>query len=115
MEAFRGRVAGGTGAGWGMGQGVGGELAARGAHLALADIDEAGLAETVMLGQGSGTKITSQRLDVADRDAVYAWAGQVVADHGRVNLIVNNAGVGLAATVEAMSYEDFEWLMRINF
>src|SRR5258708_3520139 len=115
MKTFRGRVAAVTGAGSGIGRALARELAARGAHLALADIDEAGLAETVMLGQGSGTKITSQRLDVADRDAVYAWAGQVVADRGRVNLIVNNAGVGLAATVEAMSYEDFEWLMSINF
>src|SRR5258707_12649152 len=115
MKTFRGRVAAVTGAGSGIGRALARELAARGAHLALADIDEAGLAETVMLGQGFGTKIPSQRLDVADRDAVYAWAGQVVADHGRVNLIVNNAGVGLAATVEAMSYEDFEWLMSINF
>jgi len=46
---------------------------------------------------------------------VYAWADQVVADHGRVNLIFNNAGVGLAASIEAMSYADFEWLMSINF
>ena len=52
---------------------------------------------------------------MADRDAVYAWADRVVADHGRVNLIVNNAGVALGATVESMSYEDFEWLMNINF
>ena len=62
-----------------------------------------------------GTKVTSQHLDVADRAAVYAWADQVVPDHGRVNLIVNNAGVALGATVESMSYEDFEWLMDINF
>ena len=60
-------------------------------------------------------KVTSQRVDVADRAAVYAWADQVVADHGKVNLIFNNAGVALGATIEAMSYEDFEWLMGINF
>jgi butyryl-CoA dehydrogenase len=52
---------------------------------------------------------------VADRAAVYAWADQVVDDHGKVNLAVNNAGVALGATVESMSYEDFEWLMNINF
>src|SRR5260370_11094763 len=115
MKNFRGRVAAVTGAASGIGRALAGELAARGAHLALADIDDDGLAETVMLCQGSGTKITSQGLDVADRGAVYAWADQVVADQGRVNLIVNNAGVGLAASVEAMSYEDFEWLMSINF
>ena len=65
--------------------------------------------------RGRGVKITSQHLDVADRGAVYDWAERVVADHGRVNLIVNNAGVALGATVESMSYEDFEWLMNINF
>jgi butyryl-CoA dehydrogenase len=117
MKTFRGRVAAVTGAGSGIGRALARELAARGAHLALSDINEAGLAETVMLCEAAGAaaKITSQRVDVADRDAVYAWADQVVAGHGRVNLIFNNAGVGLAATIEAMSYEDFEWLMSINF
>jgi butyryl-CoA dehydrogenase len=69
----------------------------------------------VALCEGAGVKVTSQRVDVADRDAVHAWADQVVADHGTVNLIFNNAGVALAATVEAMTYDDFEWLMNINF
>src|SRR5260221_4693073 len=117
MKTFRGRVAAVTGAGSGLGRALARELAARGAHLALSDINEARLAETVMLSEGAGAaaKITSQRVDVADRDAVYAWADQVVAGHDRVNLIFNNAGVGLAATIEAMSYEDFEWLMGINF
>jgi NAD(P)-dependent dehydrogenase (short-subunit alcohol dehydrogenase family) len=120
MKTFHGRVAAVTGAGSGIGRALARDLAARGAHLALSDIDEGGLAETVMLCEatarrGAAAKITSQRVDVADRDAVYAWAGQVVADHGRANLIVNNAGVALAATVAAMSYEDLEWLMSINF
>ena len=115
MKTFRGRVAAVTGAGSGIGRALARELAVRGTHLALSDIDESGLAETVFLCEGLGVKTTSQRVDVADRDAVHAWADQVVADHGRVNLIFNNAGVGLAATIEAMSYEDFEWLMSINF
>ncbi|HEX3840887.1 MAG TPA: SDR family NAD(P)-dependent oxidoreductase [Acidimicrobiales bacterium] len=115
MKTFDGRVAAITGAGSGIGRALARELAARGAHLALSDIDETGLAETVTLCEGSGVKVTSQRLDVADRDAVYAWADQVVDDHGQVNFIFNNAGVALAATIEAMAYEDFEWLMNINF
>ena len=65
--------------------------------------------------KASGSRSRPSSLDVADRDAVYAWADSVVADHGRVNLIFNNAGVALGATVESMSYEDFEWLMNINF
>jgi NAD(P)-dependent dehydrogenase (short-subunit alcohol dehydrogenase family) len=115
MKDFRGRVAAITGAGSGIGRALASDLARRGAHLALSDIDDAGLAETVSQCEGFGVKITSQRLDVADRAAVYAWADHVVADHGEVNLVVNNAGVALGATIESMSYEDFEWLMNINF
>jgi butyryl-CoA dehydrogenase len=115
MKDFGGRVAAVTGAGSGIGRALATELAKRGAHLALVDIDDAGLAETVSRCEGYGVKITSQHLDVADREAVYAWAERVVTDHGSVNLVVNNAGVALGATVESMSYEDFEWLMNINF
>ncbi len=115
MKEFNGRVAAITGAGSGIGRALARELAGRRAQLALSDIDEVGLAETVGLCEGAGVKVTSQRVDVSDRDAVYAWADQVVDDHGAVNLVVNNAGVALGATIESMSYEDFEWLMGINF
>jgi butyryl-CoA dehydrogenase len=115
MKDFKGRVAAITGAGSGIGRALAKDLARRGAHLALCDIDESGLAETVSRCEGLGVQVTSQRVDVADRTSVYAWADQVMADHGQVNLVVNNAGVALGATVESMSYEDFEWLMNINF
>lgn len=115
MKSFVGRVAAITGAASGIGRALAEELAHRGAHLALSDIDEAGLAETVRRCEGIGVKVTSQLLDVADRSGVHEWAEQVVAEHGAVNMIFNNAGVALGATVGAMSYEDFEWLMNINF
>jgi NAD(P)-dependent dehydrogenase (short-subunit alcohol dehydrogenase family) len=115
MKDFKGRVAAITGAGSGIGRALANDLARRGAHLALSDIDDAGLAETVSQCEGFGVKVTSQHLNVADRAAVYAWADVVVADHGEVNLVVNNAGVALGATIDSMSYEDFEWLMNINF
>jgi NAD(P)-dependent dehydrogenase (short-subunit alcohol dehydrogenase family) len=115
VRDFSGRVAAITGAGSGIGRALAINLARQGAHLALVDIDDAGLAETVSLCEGYGVKITSQHLDVADRAAVETWAPRVVADHGKVNLVINNAGVALGATIESMSYEDFEWLMGINF
>ena len=115
MKSFAGKVSAITGAGSGMGRTLALELARRGCHLGLSDVNEAGLAETVKLAQPSGVKITSARVDVADRQAVYAWAEAVARDHGKVNLIFNNAGVALGATVEGMSYADFEWLMNINF
>jgi butyryl-CoA dehydrogenase len=117
MKAFDGRVAAITGAGSGIGRALAIELARRGAHLALCDVDEPGLADTVARCEGaaSGVKVTAERVDVADRDAVHAWADRVVEQHGTVNLVVNNAGVALGATVEGVSYDDFTWLMGVNF
>jgi butyryl-CoA dehydrogenase len=115
MKDFDGRVAAITGAGSGIGRALANNLARKGAQLALCDIDEAGLAETVAQCEGRAVKVTAQKVDVADRAAVEAWADQVVVDHGKVNLVINNAGVALGATIESMSYEDFEWLMGINF
>ena len=115
MKDFRGKVAAITGAGSGIGRALAEELARRGAHLALSDIDPVGLAETVGHCEGSGVKVTSQVLDVANKDAVFAWADKAADEHGKVNLIFNNAGVDLSATFQGASYEDFEWLMNINF
>ena len=115
MKHFDGRIAAITGAGSGIGRALATDLASRGCHLALSDIDEVGLADTVLQCEGFPVKVTSQLVDVADRAAVHAWADQVVAEHGKVNLIFNNAGVALGATVESMSYDDLEWLMSINF
>jgi NAD(P)-dependent dehydrogenase (short-subunit alcohol dehydrogenase family) len=115
VREFTGRVAAITGAGSGIGRALAKNLVRRGCHLALSDIDPVGLAETVRECEGAGIKVTADQVDVADRGSVYSWADRVVEDHGGVNLIFNNAGVALIASVQDLSYEDFEWLMNINF
>jgi NAD(P)-dependent dehydrogenase (short-subunit alcohol dehydrogenase family) len=115
MQELQGKVVAVTGAASGIGRALAVELAGRGSQLAISDIDEDGLAETARRAGAKGATVTSQRLDVADRSAMFAWAEQVVADHGRANVIVNNAGVALGAPVADMALEDFEWLMGINF
>ena len=119
MKHFRGKVAAITGGGSGIGRALAIELASRGCHVALSDIDEEGLAETVVLVEQAArtapVKVSSAHVDVADRDAVESWAADVVAEFGHVNLIFNNAGVALSANVTAMSYDSFRWLMDINF
>ena len=119
MKDFKNKVAAITGAASGMGRTLALELARRGCHLSLSDVNERGLAETAAmaskLGANLGVKVTTARLDVADREAVYAWADQTARDHGKVNLIFNNAGVALGAFVETVKPEDFQWIMGINF
>lgn len=115
MKDFSGRVAAITGAGSGIGRALAVELARRGAHLALSDVDADGLASTVAACDGQQVKVSSHVVDVADRAAMTAWADEVAAEHGAVNLVFNNAGVTVAATAQELSYDDFEWLMNINF
>lgn len=115
MKNFNDKVAAITGAGSGIGRCLALNLAKSGCHLALSDVNEKGLTETVELTKDYAVKVTHQKLDVADRDAFHAWADKVVADHGKVNMIFNNAGVALGSSVEGMSYEDLEWIMGINF
>lgn len=112
---FAGRVAAVTGAGSGMGRAIAVELARFGCHLALSDIDDAGLAETARIAASAGVTLTLAHVDTADRAAVGAWAAQVVRDHGRVNLLFNNAGVCLSAPLADVTQADFDWIMDINF
>ena len=115
MQDVAGKVVAITGAASGIGRALAIEFATRGAHLALSDIDAPGLAETMVAAEGTAVKVSSAVVDVADRAAVEAWADDVAEQHGMVNVIVNNAGVTVAATAEGLAYEDFEWLMGINF
>ena len=115
MRSFSNKVAAITGAASGMGRSLAIDLAKQGCHVAISDVDETGLAETARLAGTHGVKVTSKRVDVANRDAVYAWADEVVADHGKCNLVFNNAGVGYGASVEGCEYPDFEWVVGINF
>ena len=90
MQELRGRVAVVTGAASGIGRALAIELAREGAALALSDVDEGGLAETRRLAEGLGARVSSERLDVADRAAVERHAARVIADHGRANLVINS-------------------------
>lgn len=112
---LEGRTAVITGAAGGIGRAIAVSLAHRGCHLALADVDETGMAGTEELVRPHGVRVTRHRLDVADRTAVADFPALVAAAHPGINLLINNAGVAVGGTFEQVSEEDFEWLFEINF
>ncbi|MEV4596033.1 SDR family NAD(P)-dependent oxidoreductase [Amycolatopsis sp. NPDC049253] len=114
MKEFTDKVAVITGAGSGIGRALALGLGRRGARLALSDVDAEGLESTVDAAKSQGADVRGYSLDVSDRAAVLAHADEVAGAFGRVNLVVNNAGVALGATVEDMTFEDYDWLMGIN-
>nr|WP_199699200.1 SDR family NAD(P)-dependent oxidoreductase [Oleomonas cavernae] len=115
MSTFQHKVVAITGAGSGIGRATACLLAGQGARLAISDVNLQGLEETQSLCSNIGAEVFATKLDVADRADVYAWAEATFNRFGKVNVIINNAGVSLGATVEDLGYEDFEWLMNINF
>lgn len=115
MKHFTDKVAVITGAGSGIGRALAIELAGRGARLALSDVDAVAVADTVARCEKLGATARDYHLDVADRAAVLAHADEVVGDFGGVDLVVNNAGVALMASVQDMSWEDLDWIVGINF
>ena len=112
---FAGRTAIITGAASGIGRALAQGLAARGAHLALADIDADGLDAVADTLAGADRRVTTTRLDIADRQAVKAFAETVRRHHGEAHLVFNNAGVAVAGAFERIAEADFDWLMGINF
>lgn len=104
-----------TGAGGGIGRASALALARRGCHLALADIDAGAVAQTAAQAGALGVRASHHQLDVANRDQVRALPAAVFDAHGRVDMLINNAGVALGGTFEQVSEADFDWLMEINF
>lgn len=112
---YHNHVAAITGAGSGMGRELAIHLAKMGCHVALSDINPEQLSETKQLLAGYDVNVTMTVLDVSDNKAMEAWADSVMAEHGKVNFIFNNAGVALYSTVEGSSISELEWVMNINF
>jgi len=115
MRDFTGKVAAITGASSGIGRALAMELAGRGCHLALSDIQEEALHAVAEAARQRSVNVTTHRVDVADRAAMHDWADDVAREYGKVNLIFNNAGVALVTSIDGADYADLEWIMGINF
>jgi short-subunit dehydrogenase len=116
MTAIPGAAVAVTGAASGIGRALAIELAARGADLALADRDEAGLREVAAeIAKASTRKVSLHRVDIGSSEAVAAFAREAVAAHPALNILINNAGVSLLGLFHEIDQSQMEWLFNINF
>jgi 3-oxoacyl-[acyl-carrier protein] reductase len=109
------RVAVVTGAAQGIGEATALALARFGAHLAICDRDDAGLAETALAIEGLGREVVTGVLDVRDAGAVDEFIAAVEARFGHVDILVNNAGGGFWAPFLDVSPKGQTALVDENF
>jgi NAD(P)-dependent dehydrogenase (short-subunit alcohol dehydrogenase family) len=110
IENFDGRVAVVTGGACGIGRGIADNLVAAGATVVVADVDAEAAGRTA-----GDIGAVAEAVDVTDAASVQALADRVVEHHGRVDVVVNNAGVGPLATFDDLLLADFHWVMDVNF
>jgi NAD(P)-dependent dehydrogenase (short-subunit alcohol dehydrogenase family) len=115
MDPFRGRVAVITGGGGGIGSALARAMAARGAKLALADVDRAAAEAVAKELAASGAEAHAFQVDVTDRADVHRLADEVLARFGKVHVVCNNAGVALGGEMWSAPVEDWEYTMAVNF
>lgn len=115
MKTFKEKVAVITGAGSGMGRYLAVLLAKEGADVSVCDVNEETLNETVEMLRKYNVSVSSHLLDVSDKDAIEALPRKVIDQHGKVDMVFNNAGVTTGSHFKDMDEDNWDWVMGINF
>jgi|TARA_B100001057_G_C22819970_1_gene938976 NADP-dependent 3-hydroxy acid dehydrogenase YdfG len=115
MKSFKEKVAVITGAGSGMGRYLAILLAKEGADVSVCDVNEETLNETVEMLRKYNVSVSSHLLDVSDKEAIEALPRKVIDQHGKVDMVFNNAGVTTGSHFKDMDEDNWDWVMGINF
>ena len=114
LTSLKDRIAVVTGGASGIGRALALLFAREGAHVVVADLDEAGMAETVTGVAQAGRRGLAVKTDVSHLADVQALADRAFAELGAVHVVCNNAGVALWGGLESVSHQDWEWAMGVN-
>jgi NAD(P)-dependent dehydrogenase (short-subunit alcohol dehydrogenase family) len=114
MESLRGKVAVVTGGASGIGRALCLAFAREGARVVVADLDVAGMADTVAGVTAAGSPAIAVKTDVSRLADVKALAGRAFREFGAVHVLCNNAGVALWGGLESATHRDWEWAIGVN-
>ncbi len=114
MKQLADRVAVVTGAGSGIGHATAAALLREGCHVALVDVMPERLAEARESFASEDRRVTAHVADVADRARMEALADEVLAEHGAVHVLVNNAGVTVGCSFAEHGWDDLDWIIGID-
>lgn len=103
-----------TGGGSGLGEAICNVLAEAGAQVVIADVRAAGARKVADAITGNGGTASATVLDVGDEKSAQGVIDRVVAQYGRLDVLVNNAGIDKTLPVEELTVQDFERIVRVN-
>jgi NAD(P)-dependent dehydrogenase (short-subunit alcohol dehydrogenase family) len=114
LTSLKDRTAVVTGGASGIGRALSLLFAREGANVVVADLDEAGMAETVAGVSRAGRRALAVKTDVSRLADVHALADRAFGEFGTVHVVCNNAGVALWGGLESVTHKDWEWAMGVN-
>jgi NAD(P)-dependent dehydrogenase (short-subunit alcohol dehydrogenase family) len=114
LDGFAGQVAVVTGGAGGLGRALAEALGRLRARVVVADVDAAGAAQVAQAIEAAGGRAEAAALDVADAAAVQALIGDVVTRHGRIDLLINNAGFAVAGDLRDIPLADWRRIVEVN-
>ncbi len=114
MQDVAGKVVFVTGGASGLGLAMAEAFAGAGAKIVIADLDADALSAAEARFAGRNVPVLAIELDVTDRDAFAVAAQQAVDTFGAIHVLCNNAGVYRGGRLDAVTYEDWDWVMGVN-
>ena len=114
MKDLAGKVAFITGGASGLGLAMAQSFTGVGMKVVIADIEEEALAQTRASFSESNAEIICMQVDVADRDSMAKAREETLGAFGKIHVVCNNAGVARNGNLADMTYQDWDWVMKVN-